>query len=475
MVICVTSRASHKAIKGFNLISDPRMPVFRLRFRVLPLLLFVIDLAGVVNAQPLSQQPSRLSMLQDQQTITGGVGMTVIDGKPYYLLYLTPELSFGKIGVGLDLNIRVGEDGKIRQEDFKDAYSYLRLIRYIRYGAKHDPWYARVGAIDYARLGHGYIMYMYRNAASYDLRKVGIEFDADFEKMGFESMYSDIGGGGVFGLRGYVRPLQFTDAAAMPVFGGLEVGATFASDFNLNADRTWGDPVGTIRGAQGGGALSIAGIDIGLPLLSREIIRSTLYADYAKILSHGGGSAVGLNLELRGLGLLTLDAKYERRFVGDHFLPSYFDAFYQKDRYQIVDTNRFISKAQLLSDAHSFQGYYGELLITALSTFNILGGYQSPVGRPNAGTIHLELQSGNALPGILLGGGYDKKNVGSVFKVDNNSLFYAQIGYKPAPYLVVSILYEWTFTEVHDSVNGNVIGYEPQKRIEPRLGFVVQF
>jgi hypothetical protein len=451
------------------------MSVLRKLLCLIAVPLFMSGLIDLAFAQPSSQMLSRPSTFQDQQTITGGVGMTYIDGKPYYLFHLFPELSFGKIGVGLDLNIRVGEDGKIRQEDFKDAYSYLRLIRYLRYGTKHDPWYARVGAIDYARLGHGSIMYMYRNTASYDLRKVGVEFDADFEKAGFESMYSDIGGGGVFGLRGYVRPLQFTDAAGIPVLGGIEVGATFASDFNSNSNQTWGDAAGTIREAQNHGALSITGIDFGLPLLSHEIIRSTLYADFAKIQSYGSGSTVGLNLELRGLGLLTLNAKYERRFVGDHFLPSYFDAFYEKDRYQIVDTNRFVSKVQVLKNAQSYEGYFGEMWISVLNTFNIIGGYQSPVGMPNAGTIHLELQTGNAVPGILLGGGYDKKNVGSVFKVDNNSLLYGQIGYKPVPYLVVSILYEWTFTEVRDSVSGNVIGYEPQKRIEPRVGFVVHF
>ncbi len=338
-------------------------------------------------------------MLQDQQMITGGIGMTIINGTPYYLFQLMPEFSFGKIGVGLDVDVRVGEDGKIRQEDFKDAYSYLRLIRYIRYGTQHDPWYARLGAIDYAHLGHGFIIYMYRNTASYDLRKVGVEFDADFGKTGFESIYSDVGGGGVFGLRGYLRPLQLTDASTIPVLGGFELGATFASDVNTNADQTWGDAVGTIKESQHGGALSIAGVDIGFPLLSHEIVRSTLYADYAKIFSYGSGSTVGLNLELRGLGLLTLNAKYERRFVGNQFLPSYFDALYERDRYQILDTNRFTSKAQLLKNVQSFEGYFGELLISVLNAFNIIGGYQSPVGKPNAGTIHLELQSGNALPG----------------------------------------------------------------------------
>lgn len=426
-------------------------------------------------AQTMQQQPSKLAMLTNQQMVTGGVGMTIIDGKPYYLFHLFPELSFGKIGIGLDLNIRVGEDGKVRSEDFKDAYSYLRLIRYVRYGNKNEPFYARLGTLDYSRIGHGYIVYMYRNSASYDLRKVGVEFDADFQKVGFESMYSDVGGAALLGLRGYVRPLQFTDAASIPVIGGLETGATLASDFNANANKTWGDSVGTTRLAEGGGALSIVGVDVGLPLLSHEIIRSTLYADYAKIISHGSGAAVGLSLGLRGLGLFTIDAKYERRFVGDQFLPSYFDAFYERERYQILDTNRFMSKAQLLKNAQSYDGYFGEIFISVLNTFNIIGGYQSPVGVRNTGTLHLELQTGTALPGILLSGGYDKKNIGSIFKLDNNSLLYAQVGYKPVPYLVVSMLYQWTFTEVRDEKSGNVVGYEPQRRVEPKLGFVLNF
>ncbi len=60
----------------------------------------------------MQQQPSKLAMLTNQQMVTGGVGMTIIDGKPYYLFHLFPELSFGKIGIGLDLNIRVVKTAK---------------------------------------------------------------------------------------------------------------------------------------------------------------------------------------------------------------------------------------------------------------------------------------------------------------------------------------------------------------------------
>jgi len=428
-----------------------------------------------LGAQTTPPQDPRMAMLTGQQSVMGGVGLTVIDGKAYYLVSILPELSFGKWGVGLDLNLRIGQDGKIRHEDFKDAYGYLRLLRYVRYGQKNEPVYARVGAIDFARIGHGSILYLYRNTASYDLRKVGVEFDLDFQKGGLETMYSDVAGAGVLGLRGYVRPLQFGQGASIPILGNLEVGATFATDFNANANRTWGDAAGTIRNAEGGGALSIVGLDLGLPLLSHENIRSTLYADYSKVLSYGSGAALGLDLRLRGLGLIALDAKYERRFVGNQYLPTYFNAFYEQERYQVLDTSRFMSKAQALKSTQAFEGYFGEILVSILGTFNVIGGYQSPVGVRNAGILHLELDAGTALPGILVSGGYDKRNVGPIFKLDNNSLLFAQVGYKPVPYMVVSMLYQWTFTEIRDEISGQVVGFKPQKRIEPRVGFIARF
>ncbi|MEP0821889.1 MAG: hypothetical protein HRF44_03480 [Ignavibacterium sp.] len=420
--------------------------------------------------------PRRTLMAKQQQTITGGFGMTFIDGQPYYLFNLMPELSFGKIGVGLDVNIRVGRDGKIRSEDFDEGYDYLRIIRYVRYGTKKEPIYARVGTLDYARLGHGSIVYNYRNSASYDQRKFGMEFDLDFEKFGFESVYSDFGAAGLFGLRAYARPLKFTSLANVPVLGGMETGITYAADFHDNADVT--APIGAAPRplvlAQDGGSLGIFGFDIGFPLLSLPMINSTLYTDYASISGYGNGLAVGLDLYFSGLGVVGLGAKYERRWMGDQFIPSYFDALYERERYVPFDTTAFMSKAQLLKSVTGGEGYYGEVLISILGTFNIVGGYQSPVGIKNAGIVHVEFDAGDAIPGIILAAGYDKKNVGKFFKVDNNSLFYVDFGYKPLPFIFVATTYIWTFTEEKNEA-GMVVGYKSQKRIEPKVGFVISF
>lgn len=425
-----------------------------------------------------NQDPSRYGMLRQQQMMTGGIGLTSIDGNPYYLIFLRPELTFGKIGLGLELNLRVGEDGKLRKEDWDETYDYFRIIRYLRYGLKRDPLYARAGALDYARLGHGSVVYLYRNSPSYDLRRIGLELDADFGDFGFESIYSDFGAEPLIGLRSYVRPLQLTEAAAIPILGNMEVGATYAADLHPNADISNSvDALGrTVQ--RNNGTLSIIGIDIGFPLLSLDILNSTLYADYAKILEYGSGVALGIDLNFSGLGAVTLAAKYERRFNGDQYLPSYFDAFYEKERFVSHNdpaANTILqSKANTLRKTKSSEGYYGELWVSVLGTLNIVGGYYSPVGVRNAGILHLELETGNALPGIYLSGGYDKKNVGSVFKVDNNSILHGQVGYFPYPFLLVSMLYEWTFVEDKDEF-GIVRGYKTQKRVEPRVGFMFYF
>ena len=437
------------------------------------LLLALFLIAGLSAA--VAQAPRTL-MQKQQQSVMGGFGLTFIDGEPYYLFNIMPELAFGKFGLGLDINLRMGKNGKLRAEDWDQGYDYLRMIRYIRYGTKKEPLYVRLGVLDYSRLGHGSIIYNYRNSASFDLRKFGMEFDLDFEKFGFESMYSDFGAGGVFGLRGYVRPLKYTSIAAVPIIGGFEVGVTYAADFNENANKTWGtgDTQGLLATASDGGSLGVFGFDFGLPLLSLPTINSTLYFDYAKISGFGGGSSLGLDLNFSGLGVLGLGAKYERRWNGDKYQPAYFDALYERERYLPIDTTRFFSKAQMLSGVMRTEGYYGEILISILGRFNIVGGYQSPVGVKNQGMLHLEFDPGDAIPGIILSAGYDKKYVGPVFKLDNNSLFFVNFGYKPIPFIFVSTMYIWTFTEDKDA-NGRVIGYKSQKRIEPKIGFVINF
>ena len=180
--------------------------------RILLIILFAIITQSSITAQ-------LYTLRENQGMLNGGFGVTWIEGQPFYSFHLQPEFAFSNIGVGIDLKLEYGADGKIRTENFNEFSDYLSVIRYIRYGYKGDPVYARLGALDYATLGHGSIMYLYNNSPSYDTRKIGLALDIDFSTFGIESVYSAFGEAGVLGLRGYTRPLQFTDARDIPIIG----------------------------------------------------------------------------------------------------------------------------------------------------------------------------------------------------------------------------------------------------------------
>ncbi len=435
------------------------------------LLALVIALAPAYAQKPGSKPAPAKG---DPSSITGGLGMTWIDGQAYYLISLAPELAFGKFGVGLDLNLRISsKDQKIRKEDFNETYDYLRIIRYIRWGHKGDPVYARLGALDYSILGHGLIMYLYNNSPSYDDRRVGAEFDLDFGKYGFESVYSDFVRSGVFGLRGYVRPLQFTPAGKIPIIGGLEVGATYAGDFRSDTRDVSVDTSGGKVKPRNSGGIGIVGVDIGLPLLRIPTVSSTLYLDHAQILSYGQGSALGLQTDFTGLGLVSIFTKFERRWSGDHFIANYFDALYEIERYELSGPYLHTKVQELDSVLSPGPGFFGDLTVSILGKLMVRGTYQKLDKQPESGILHLGTSTADLIPSIVAEAGYDKKYIRSnkdIFTLDDRSLLYASLGYKPYPFMIVSTVYMWTFVPVKDA-NGNV-SYKTQKQITPKISLV---
>lgn len=415
----------------------------------------------------------------NQGLIEGGLGLLWIDGEPHYSFRIAPEIGFSKIGVGLDLRLELDKSGSIRKENFNEASDYLSIIRYVRYGSKKDPVYARIGALDYATLGHGSIMYLYNNSPSYDARKIGLELDLNFDKFGFESVYGTFGQKGVFGLRGYVLPMQFTQLASVPVIRNLEIGATFATDFNEYAGVTSGiiDPLsGKFKAINDEGAVSVIGFDIGLPVVRTSMLTWNLYFDYVKMLNYGSGGALGTSLNFTGLGLVNLQAKLERRFNGDGYIPSYFNSMYEIERFNYNPTTAFVSsKVQTLKASASLgDGFFGELLVSVLGYVNIIGSYQRLDKHPDSGILHLSTNVTPEDAPYILRAGYDKryiKDEKDIFTLDDRSYLYAEVGYKPVSYLIVSMVYHWTFTPLRDK-DDNVIEYLPQKKFEPRVSFV---
>jgi hypothetical protein len=348
--------------------------------------------------------------------------------------------------------------------DYAKFEDYLRIVRYVRWAQKGDPFYVRIGQLDYSLLGHGSIIYDYRNSASYDLRRTGIEFDLNFEKYGLESLYSDITGRGLLGLRGYIKPLKFLGLTKIPVINNFEVGATYARDLNQYADVTH------IDSSRAG--LSIYGFDFGLPIISYSFLKSTLYYDFAQIANYGHGSTIGINMNFSGMGILNMRGKYEYRINGANYIPAYFNAFYEHDRFNFLSR---LSKSDTLSHIAANQGYFGEFIVSILNTFYIIAGYQAPSDIENQGILHAELQLPE-VTGIVVRGMFDKARIGRVFILDDNSILSAEIGYKPVKYLLVSMLYQRTFSNRNPDGSLRADGsFEKQDRVEPKISFVYDF
>ena len=430
----------------------------------IPVIILLILRVLSVTANAQFQNSTASMMGRSSGYVPMGFGATFIDGETYYLVCIAPEVAFGQLGIGLDLNLRFNTEGKLRMGDYAKFEDYLRIIRYVRWAQKGDPFYVRIGQLDYSLLGHGSIIYDYRNSASYDLRRTGIEFDLNFEKYGLESLYSDITGRGLLGLRGYIKPLKFLGLTKIPVINNFEVGATYARDLNQYADVTH------IDSSRAG--LSIYGFDFGLPIISYSFLKSTLYYDFAQIANYGHGSTICINMNFSGMGILNMRGKYEYRINGANYIPAYFNAFYEHDRFNFLSR---LSKSDTLSHIAANQGYFGEFIVSILNTFYIIAGYQAPSDIENQGILHAELQLPE-VTGIVVRGMFDKARIGRVFILDDNSILSAEIGYKPVKYLLVSMLYQRTFSNRNPDGSLRADGsFEKQDRVEPKISFVYDF
>ena len=433
------------------------MKIFRL---TILLLVFIFSIKNL-NAQ---------SPLKPSGQLAGGVGMTFIDGQSYYLMSLAPELAFGKFGMGLDIDLRINaETNKLRKEDWDEKYDYLRIIRYLRWGHKGDGFYTRVGALDYARLGNGTIMYLYKNSPSVDERRLGMELDVNLGKWGVETMLGDFASAGVVGFRPYVKPLQFTTLASVPIIGGLEVGTTYATDLRSNSSDTSISIKNDTVVQQENGSIKIIGVDISLPLITTSMVFSRVYVDYAKIVNFGSGVAAGLLTDFNGLGAVVIKTKLERRWPKDKYIPNYFSSFYEIERYNLDSTNKVLeSKAQRLNKMVSTgPGYFADITFGFFGKLYIRGAFEKLDQDPNGGNLHFETSTGDMIPKVNIEAGYDRRNITSgkdVFKLDERSLLYATVGYKINSYMIISTLYTWTFVATKD-------GYKVQKRIQPKIIF----
>lgn len=267
----------------------------------------------------------------------------------YQSLGLTPDLSIGKFGLGLDLTLNYrftggdGNDFEVRREDWVPTAEttlleiYLPKLRYVRWGMKGDPLFVLLGSVDNGVLGNGFIMGGYTNTQFLPTTRIfGMSLDVDgalfnFPYVGIETFVGNLAVFDLIGSRLYVRPLAGTE---VPVIRNLQVGGTVVTDlkpFHYIEDDPEADvndfvPPGSSRSEA---SALIWGADVRQPILNTDIVSLATFGDYVNQNgNHGGMIGAGG----RFFRVMTYGAQL--RFLGENFIPVYFDAAYDLFRHE---------------------------------------------------------------------------------------------------------------------------------------------
>ncbi|MEW6686264.1 MAG: hypothetical protein AB1393_08665 [Candidatus Edwardsbacteria bacterium] len=427
-------------------------------------LLMSASLACPLLAQETGEAGKMLGGLLD-----AGVGASIIDGELYYRIKMKPEISFGKLGVGIELDLLLdGKTGKVRKVEWNEKRDYAKIIRFIRYGAKHERIYARIGALDAATLGHGFIMYRYSNQIDDNNRKIGLQFDLNFKGYGFETVTSNLGRKEILGFRSYVRPLILAKKE-IPFLKRLAFGFSSVADFDPDCKKdTKYDQI------------TVTGLDAELPLINWTYFYSALYADWAHIKGFGSGAAAGLGVELKGImNLFEFSGRLETRNLGSEFLPSYFNAFYERERYDPFNPSRPFKSMLLSERKEKKSGYFAEIVGTVLNTIKVCGNYQR-YNKGLGGLLHLEAEPPpNIIRKASVKAYYDQTDIHhakEIFKPKKleNTLVTVEAGYEVTKYLFLIVTYQRTYVWTDKDEKGNdltPLGYQYRsvEKISPRL------
>jgi hypothetical protein len=435
---------------------------------------------------------------QKYQGVGGGIGASIFQGKPYLLLNAATQFELWQtLGVGIDGYIRIGSDGKLRKEDFNSWYDALRWISYIRVGHPGEDLYARIGGLNNITLGHGTIVDNYSNNSSYDDRRVGLIGRMDMGLFGGEAFTSDVlVNKSLIAGRGFIRPFQITPVLGSSwFFQNIEIGATGSFDFDSNAvriipnhypfdtvyhvltsDLKTRDSIVVLKdSAKIATPLQIYGLDASVMVWKSDNLEGRIYGDYVDIVHFNHGFVFGARTSFLLDSTTFVDLKLERYLFKNHFLPNYYNSFYERERFNDdIDTLSYISKATRLADTSSGEGNGFKLGtffdFSSVVQVGITYGHLDNLRRSDLLQIsltfpHLWWKFFGAL-------NYIRSNIDGpkdYFGFDENTLASARLSFQPFKFLTLNLLARWTFTrDANDHVQTQYI-------IEPKAVFIARF
>jgi len=198
---------------------------------LLPALLLAQGLQQTIPGDPSPDDEYEYSE-EASYGLGASVGTVTHNGLSYSQVRLFPELSIGKFGFGLDLDLLIDANGKVYKENWNNWEDYVNKIFFIRYANRRDPYYFKVGCIPDYTLGHGLIFDHYSNMLRYPTTKnVGgyMGINAPFFGAGFEVFTHNIHTNEILAARAHFNPLDSLD---VPILEKIKLGVNLGMDRN---------------------------------------------------------------------------------------------------------------------------------------------------------------------------------------------------------------------------------------------------
>ena len=440
------------------------------------------------TSTPAEEGPG-LATLQQPNFLTSGLyggGLTFIGTSPYIQLQAQPEFPLGKFNIGLDLVVLynpyatdtstqfLAEDG----ESWDSPSTWLRLIRYVSYAQPYDPFYFRLGELDYLTIGHGSIMSGYSN---YDRRGLRVNFRRSNNRSGVETMMNDLGNPMIFGGRFFYRP--FLRPENNNLLTRFELGATYLTDINPNPQEDGEDP------------LTALGVDAGFPIIERSTFRFDLYNDFAVLntllkepadmseepeesseteptdqgptrrlesapiggevtdtatMEFTWGNAVGI-----GLTFTKAIFKLEYRVLGEGYIPSVFDYTYESAKLSPPEPDMTDFLEFETTYEQQIRGFFSQFVWKPGPDLHFFGAFEDY--NNSSPKLYMVVSESGLVPRLKFRALYTKRDIGEgedtnffadLFDLDEKSALRLEVGYAVYPPVEMIIIREYRFRRV---------------------------
>ncbi|MAV89135.1 MAG: hypothetical protein CMG05_00680 [Candidatus Marinimicrobia bacterium] len=403
---------------------------------------------------------------------TGSFGAATIDGKIYNQISFRPEITYNKLGIGLDVNIYIDANGEIYSKNwmFNNLDTSLETIMdkiyYLRWGNRNDDFYFRAGSLPSITLGYGALVERYSNSLEYpQVKKLGLNLIAGNDKVKFEYVHSDFKSTpGLIALE-----TKFNLSSRSNVF------ITLAHDINqlsrldeIPSNRSESDWIDWCQELEQvlelnlecsstynlienqspyEGKNPISGISIGADYVLSDKI--SVYSEWAQLIGKTDNDQnLGNGIIFPGLSYRFKNGKFNlegRHILSNNFMFNYWDRSYDIQRTinssNNFNNNDFYTKESSLNQYETMNGIYSYFSYDILRIMNFLVGYQYLIKDVN--TYKSFSSSINVNPNLItkvkkIEFFYQNNNVTNPFKLGLSSIHGYDIGVEASDRMTIT-------------------------------------